>query len=214
MTNTQLLSHRLRAETKEAHTTAERSGVMRSLLRGTIELPQYVELLQNLAALYEALEIELDRNVNHPALHGVNWNAVRRSPALEHDIAQLVSAGSAASADVLVAATREYVQRLHTLGQNAPELLFAHAYLRYLGDMYGGQIIRRILLEKVIPGREKAVSFYEFDAIENLHEFMVPFRDSLDAIPLSAEAADNMVAEAQLGYALHARMFEQLVSHA
>ena len=71
------LSHRLRAETKEAHTTAERSGLMRDLLRGTIALPAYVLLLQNLAALYEAMEAELHRNAAHPALKGVEWDVLR-----------------------------------------------------------------------------------------------------------------------------------------
>lgn len=78
--------------------------------------------------------------------------------------------------------------------------------------MYGGQIIKRIVLEKVIPGNENAVSVYNFDHIANLHEFMVTFRESLDAIPQSSEKSDEMVREAQLGYELHARMFEELAS--
>jgi len=215
MTDTPL-SHRLRAETKEAHTTAERSGIMRDLLRGTIALPAYVLLLQNLAALYEAMEAELDRNANHAALQGVKWNALRRFPALQHDIAQLIDPADASSAakDPLVPATHEYVARIHELGNDTPELLFAHAYLRYLGDMYGGQIIKRIVLEKVIPGGEHAVSFYDFAHLGNLHAFMVPFRESLDAIPLSVDEADSVVREAQLGYELHARMFEELASRA
>ncbi|MEO7363717.1 MAG: biliverdin-producing heme oxygenase [Gemmatimonadaceae bacterium] len=214
MTNTPL-SHRLRAETKEAHTTAERSGIMRDLLRGTIALPAYVLLLQNLAALYEAMEAELDRNSNHPALQGIEWHALRRFPALQHDIAQLPGpAVSSAATDALVPATHEYVTRIHQLGNHTPALLFAHAYLRYLGDMYGGQIIKRIVLEKVIPGSEHAVSFYDFEHLGNLHAFMVPFRESLDAISLSAAEADSMVAEAQLGYELHARMFEELAARA
>ena len=209
MTDTPL-SHRLRAETKEAHTIAERSGIMRDLLRGTITLPAYVLLLKNLAALYQAMEVELDRNANHAALQGVDWNAVRRYPALQHDIAQLID--STAATDALAPATLEYVARVHELGDHAPELLFAHAYLRYLGDMYGGQIIKRIMLEKVIPGHDDAVSFYEFDRIENLHAFMVPFRESLDSIRLSSAQSDGMVREALLGYELHARMFEELAS--
>ena len=207
------LSHRLRAETKEAHTTAERSGIMRDLLRGTISVPKYVLLLQNLAALYEAMELELDRNINDVALRGVDWNAVRRLPALQHDIAELTrSNASDDSANTLAPATIDYVKRVHELGSSAPALLFAHAYLRYLGDMYGGQIIKRIALEKIIPGNESAVTFYDFEHIANLHEFMVPFRESLDAISLTPAEADTMVAEAQLGYELHARMFEELAA--
>lgn len=112
---------------------------MRDLLRGTIALRAYVQLLQNLAALYEAMEAEIDRNVNHPALHGVDWNTLRRFPALQHDIAQLAEYNNRDGAvalsgahDVLVPATHLYVKRLRELGSHTPELLFAHAYLRYL----------------------------------------------------------------------------------
>ena len=210
------LSHRLRAETKEAHTTAERSGIMRDLLRGTISVPAYIALLNNLAALYETLETELDRHSSHPALSGVNWAVLRRHAALQNDVQRLSHSvpplsGDAAT-DSLVPSTRTYAARLRELGDHNPALLFAHAYLRYLGDMYGGQIIKRIVLDKVMPQAHAAVSFYEFDAIENLHAFMVTFRESLDAIPLSAAEADAMVKEAQLGYELHARIFEELAA--
>ncbi|MEP6833394.1 MAG: biliverdin-producing heme oxygenase [Gemmatimonas sp.] len=210
------LSQRLRTETKEAHTTAERSGIMRDLLRGTIAIPAYVALQQNLAALYDAMESEIDRNDTHPALRNVNWNAVRRLAALQSDIKLLTASDSSSETsahhDSLVPATRQYVAHLHDLGTRAPELLFAHAYLRYLGDMYGGQIIKRILLETVLPPNSRAVAFYEFDQIPDLHAFMVPFRGSLDSAALSEDTANQMVSEAQLGYALHARMFEELAA--
>ena len=209
------LSHRLRAETREAHTTAERSGIMRDLLRGTIAVPAYVSLLHNLAALYETLEAELDRNCTLPALSGVEWSSVRRFAALQNDIKQLTNGSPLAkntALDDIAPSTREYVRHLRDLGAHHPTLLFPHAYLRYLGDMYGGQIIKRIVLEKVIPDVPGAVSFYEFDQIENLHAFMVTFREAMDSIPLTSNDADRMVSEAQLGYELHARIFEELAS--
>ena len=208
------LSHRLRADTKAAHTTAERSGIMRDLLRGTITIPAYIALLNNLAALYEELEAQLSLHADHAALRAVNWSLLRRHAALQNDVRRLTDSvqplGSTATTDSIVPSTHAYVARLRELGELNPTLLFAHAYLRYLGDMYGGQIIKRIVLEKMLPEAQAAVSFYEFDAIENLHAFMVTFRESLDAIPLSVAEADDMVKEAQLGYELHARIFEEL----
>lgn len=199
-----LLSHRLRAETKDAHTAAERSGIMRSLLRGTLARPQYVALLQNLAELYDALETEIDRHGDHPALADVQWSQLRRGPALHEDIARL--SDGAADAEISPV-TREYVDHLHSLGNTAPELLFAHAYLRYLGDLYGGQIIRRIVQDKM---HLDAVAFYDFENIENLDAFKHTFRNAIDAINPSIANPDKMVAEAMLGYVLHARLFKSL----
>lgn len=201
------LSHRLRNETKEAHTAAERSGIMRDLLRGKIEKPAYVALLQNLAALYEALESELDKHASNPALSGVDWKVLRRFPSLQHDISAL---GDGSHPSALVPATRAYVERLHALGSSAPQLLFAHAYLRYLGDLYGGQIIKRIVTETFGSESAAAISFYEFENINNLDAFKSTFRSAIDNIAPTAANHDDMVAEALRGYEWHAQIFQQL----
>ncbi|MEO7997515.1 MAG: biliverdin-producing heme oxygenase [Gemmatimonadaceae bacterium] len=201
------LSHRLRAETKEAHTTAERSGIMRSLLGGTISPIEYVRLLDNLAALYEALETELDAHSGNAALSGVSWNALRRLPSLQQDIAALTN--SLHRADIKPS-TRAYVEHLHALGRQSPELIFAHAYLRYLGDLYGGQIIRRIVVDTFGEGVDDAISFYKFSNIRNLPEFKSEFRDAIDAITPEMANHDTLVAEAMRGYELHAQIFQEL----
>ncbi|MEO7363359.1 MAG: biliverdin-producing heme oxygenase [Gemmatimonadaceae bacterium] len=201
------LSHRLRRETKEAHTTAERSGIMRDLLRGTMTQPDYVRLLDNLAVLYGALETELDAHSGSVALALVNWNALRRLPTLQQDIAALASTPHHAD---IVPATREYAEHLHALGTQSPELLFAHAYLRYLGDLYGGQIIKRILVETFGVAGKAGVSFYEFDDIGNLSEFKSHFRNAIDRITPEMASHDLMVAEALRGYELHAQIFREL----
>lgn len=36
--------------------------------------------------------------------------------------------------------TLEYMNRIRAVGRDAPELLVAHAYTRYLGDLSGGQV--------------------------------------------------------------------------
>ena len=202
------LSHRLRAETKEAHTAAERSGVMRSLLRGTISQAGYVALLDNLAALYAALESELDVHAPHvAALSGVDWNTLRRLPALQHDISALADASHQAD---IKPATRAYAAHLHALGEQSPELLFAHAYLRYLGDLYGGQIIKRIVVDTFGAAGAAGVSFYDFDSIGSLNDFKAEFRDAINRITPEMANHDLMVGEAMRGYELHAQIFQEL----
>lgn len=34
---------------------------------------------------------------------------------------------------------QKYVERIHYIGQNEPELLVAHAYTRYMGDLSGAR---------------------------------------------------------------------------
>ena len=205
---TTTLSHRLRSETKEAHTAAERSGVMRNLLRGKISREKYVALLQNLAVLYEALESELDLHRADAALRQVDWNLLRRLPSLRHDIEAL---GKDLPSDIKPS-TMTYVAHLHEIGKSSPGLLFAHAYLRYLGDLYGGQIIKRIV-EKTFDDAS-ATAFYDFADIGDLNAFKISFREAIDAIPESAAGADALVNEAQRGYDLHAQIFSELEPNA
>lgn len=218
------LSERLRTETKDVHTAAERSGIMRQLLRGEISVASYVALLGNLAALYEALESALARHAAHDSLRAIEWHRLARLPTLRHDMAALsagLSVGMEGREDApqgsgaewaLAPATREYVAHLHRLSDQHPERLWAHAYLRYLGDMYGGQIIKRLVLASVAGGDARAVSFYEFAEIDDLAAFLTAFRVALDDAPLHPTTPDAMVAEARFGYELHARMFTELAT--
>jgi len=205
-----LLSHRLRTETKEAHTTAERSGIMRDVLRGTVSRDAYVALLVNLRALYNALETQLDANRQHDALSGVNWSELQRTAALDSDIRSF--SGTSGASVPLEPSTREYVRHLEQLGDQSPALLFPHAYLRYLGDLYGGQIMKRILSQTFPEYGDSGLSFYTFDALGDLASFKARFREAIDLLPGHVADPDVMVAEAQRGYEWHAAMFTELGS--
>ncbi|MBC8086219.1 MAG: biliverdin-producing heme oxygenase [Phycisphaerae bacterium] len=204
------LSHRLRTETKEAHTTAERSGIMRDVLRGVVSRDAYVALLVNLRALYNALEVQLDAHQHHAALASVNWAALKRTAALDSDINRF--SGKSAGSMPLEPSTHEYVQHLHDLGAHSPAQLFPHAYLRYLGDLYGGQIMKRILAQAFPEYESSGFSFYTFETLGDAESFKAQFRQAIDVVPEAMASADSMVAEAQRGYALHAAMFTEIAS--
>ena len=86
------LAERLRDATRELHAQAERSGVMRTLLRGELGRGDYALLLRNLHAIYAALEAALAQHGGHPVLAPVDDPALRRRAALEADLALLAGA--------------------------------------------------------------------------------------------------------------------------
>ena len=60
----------------------------------------------------------------------------------------------------------DYVSRIRTLSASdaSAPLLLAHAYVRYLGDLSGGQIIKRRLMKVYdLPETGEGVRFYEFE---------------------------------------------------
>ena len=204
------LSQRLRVETRDAHVRAERSGIMRSLLRGTMTRGAYVSLLKNLAGIYRTLEQELDRNAAHPTLVGIDLDALRRLDALERDIAALDVDGPH-DPQAAQPATREYSARLLEIGRSSPELLLAHAYVRYMGDLSGGPMLKASVAKMLGIGAEDGgLAFFAFPRIADAVAFKRAFRDALDAAAFVAASPEAIVREAQYGFALHERMFGEL----
>jgi heme oxygenase (biliverdin-producing, ferredoxin) len=55
-----------------------------------------------------------------------------------------------------------YTARLRKLGDSEPAALLAHAYVRYLGDLSGGQFIRRRIAKAYGLSDGAGTAFYEF----------------------------------------------------
>ena len=201
------LSERLRIETRTAHTAAERSGIMQPLLRGTIDRAAYVRLLECLAPLYETLESGLENHAARPSLAFIELPVLRRAARLRRDIATLRT--PAMPAFVLPPSAQSYVEWLRTIGRTSPDLLLAHAYVRYLGDLSGGRILRGIVGKALQSGGE-GLEFYQFPGIDDPDEFKRRFRDGLDAVELDASQRDRIVREALDSFARHQAMFTEL----
>ncbi len=200
------LAARLKAETRSLHTLAERAGVMADLMHGRLSLARYCTLLRNLQAIYAALESGLDATHADARL----WRPeLRRLPALEQDLDEL-HGGDWRADTPLAHATRAYVERLAALATHDPDLLLAHAYLRYLGDLHGGQVLARLIQRQYGLTAHGGTAFYAFGDAAEVEALKHDFRAGLDALALAPPQADAFVAEACEAFRWHQRMFEEL----
>lgn len=202
------LSTRLRDATRAQHRTAERSGLMPRLLAGRIDARAYCALLANLHALYAALEEGIDAHADDPAIAPIRLPALYRTDALARDLAVIANV----PAPALAPATRAYVERLDAIARERPVLLAAHAYVRYLGDLNGGQVLRKIVARSLNLADGVGTSFYEFGDDEAVAALNEALRGGLDALPLSAPDADAVVREAQHAFDRHVQLFEELAA--
>lgn len=207
------LAARLKDATHELHRQAERSGLMAEMMQGRISRETYCLLLRNLQPIYAALEAGLD--AHHPTDPNVQrlWQPeLRRLAALEQDL-EYLHAGADWHRDLpVLAAAAEYAERLERLARTDPVLLLPHAYLRYLGDLHGGQMLARIVRQCFGIHGELGTAFYAFgdgDA-QLLERLKREFRAGLDALVLAQEQADAAVGEACEGFRLHARLFKEM----
>ena len=201
------LAARLREATRDAHRRAERSGIMRRLLAGEVERWRYARLLRALHGVYAALESGLDRHAGDPRVAPAADDRLRRAPALAADLRRLHGDGWPALA--VAAEGRAYVRHLERLADREPLLLVAHAYVRYLGDLAGGQLLRR-LVGRSVAGGFVPTAAYEFPAIAEPAAFVADYRARLDGLPVDAGTADAIVGEAVAAFERHVRLFEEL----
>ena len=203
------LTDRLRLGTRDLHRQAESTGVMAALLRGTLARDSYCALLRNLHAIYTALESAIAARSGDATIDALPWPELRRQAALAHDLDTLGGPGWRERLP-LVPAAADYVARLQGLAAvPSPSLLLAHAYVRYLGDLHGGQLLKQRVAGRLAPG-PVATRFYEFGDAGQVQALIARFRSVLAAMQPDPVVADGMVAEARWAFEHHIRLFGQL----
>ncbi|XP_068435228.1 heme oxygenase 1a [Clinocottus analis] len=204
------LSEQVKAATKDCHVRAENTQLMLSYQKGLITLPQYKVLLCSLYEVYKALEEELDRNSSHPAVAPIYFpQELARLETLERDLGHFFGPGWRERV-VVPAATHRYGQRLREIGRESPELLVAHAYTRYLGDLSGGQVLGKITQKSLgLSGRE-GLSFFSFPGVTSPNRFKQLYRARMNAIELTAEEREAVLQEAVTAFELNIQVFDDL----
>jgi heme oxygenase len=108
------------------------------------------------------------------------------------------------------AAAQEYVAQIRKVSNAAPELLVAHSYTRYLGDLSGGQILKGIAQRGMNLADGEGTSFYEFKAISDEKAFKNKYRQAMNDLPVDDATADRIVDEANDAFGLNMKMFKEL----
>ena len=208
MSNT-ALSKRLRAETKGLHSAAERAGLMPALLRGELALHRYCALLRNLHALYVAMESALTHHEAHADVAPAVFPALFRQASLADDLAVLHGPGWAEHI-ALQPATQAYIAHLQAIDTTQPAMLVAHAYVRYLGDLSGGQMLRQIVVRTYRLATDEGSRFYGFGDSAAVQAHLQAFRAGLAALAAPPERIDALVAEARAAFGRHVDLFVEL----
>ena len=107
-------------------------------------------------------------------------------------------------------ATDAYVNRIRELDASTPDLLLAHAYVRYLGDLSGGQMLRGIVAASMPVPEGRGTAFYEFGDAEQTHALTQAFRNGLARVVADPATVSALAAEARCAFELHSRLFDEL----
>jgi heme oxygenase len=165
------------------------------MLRGELDKEEYVRFLMMLWHIYKyvalfspllslltrhsTFERGLERHQNHPVLEPTyNPTLLARAPPLSADIAHLLGVRESdwkshrIHLQLMAAqppALTSYVARIQSISDSPdPSPLLAHAYVRYLGDLSGGQTIQRALAKAYgLKMGGAGLSFYAFKELRS-----------------------------------------------
>jgi len=203
------LAARLRAQTWPAHRQVEATPFVRTMLRGGLSLPAYCLLLASLHPIYAALEAGLQRHAGRPEVAAVYAAELLREPALAADLVHLHGADWPQALKAQPQALA-YAAHLSALADASPALLVAHAYVRYLGDLSGGQALRRIVAGSLGLQGDQGTRFYDFGPSARAAALAGGLRAGLDRIDADEATRAAIVLEAEQAFARHERLFGEL----
>ena len=203
------LATMLREGTKKSHTMAENVGFVKCFLKGVVEKKSYRKLVTSLYFVYSAMEEEMERLKDHPVVSKIYFPELNRKQSLEQDLHFYYGANWREEAKNTKAG-KAYVARIREIAQNKPELLVAHCYTRYLGDLSGGQILKKISQRAMNLTDGEGIAFYEFDAISDEKAFKNKYRQAMNELPIDQATAEEIVDEANAAFAKNMELFQEL----
>ena len=129
----------------EAHKNAERQEFVKTMMSGEIDPELYATYLYNQLHCYS----ELEKYGLHNGLFR-DTPGLLRAEALNYDYQKLWTKEEKPK---VTESTKEYKKHINTI-MDDPEKLYAHIYVRHMGDLSGGQMIM-----KKTPGPNR---YYKF----------------------------------------------------
>lgn len=196
--------------TRKSHSVAQNSAFVTGFFKGLSSRVSYQKLITSYYFIYQAMEDTFDQ-IDEPSVKSLDDKELRRIPALEKDMAFFYGENWKHNVK-MSAGTRTYVDRILQLKKVSPYLLVAHQYTRYLGDLFGGQMMSGMAQRSLDLDAEKGggVDFYKFLDIVSVKDFITDWYTRLNALDLTDEQKQRIVDEANLVFDLNIGILEEL----
>lgn len=205
------LSELLAEGTKESHDKAENCQFVKDFLRGRIKRELFKRGTEALYFVYSALEEEIEKNNDHHQFAPIYFpTELHRSEALARDLEYFYGEDWEKQIS-LSSGTKPYVDRIHEVGEKDPVLLVAHSYTRYMGDLSGGQILKKVAQRALkLPSTGEGLNFYQFEGIHSHSGFKQLYRSRMNEIEMDIETKERIVAESNRAFGFNMMVFTEL----
>ncbi len=167
------------------HRRAEQTGIVRDILKKQVSRQAYTLYLRNLYFIYTGLEKPLEHSSDgfKVVMPFLSKN-VQRSGPLSQDLYYLSGPKDWHNLPLLQTSV-SYREHIDHIRMHAPVLLLGHIYVRYLGDMNGGQVLHK-LLSNTLRLPDESLNFHQYPAILQIQSFRQVYRNLFNTADLSA----------------------------
>ncbi|NET60332.1 MAG: heme oxygenase (biliverdin-producing) [Symploca sp. SIO2E6] len=206
------LASKLREGTMHSHTAAENTAFTKCFLKGVVKKEFFRKLMANYYFVYSALEEEIQRHHDHPVVSLIYFPELDRKAKLAEDLAFYY--GENWQEEIVPSQESQvYLDRIQEIANTEAALLVAHAYVRYMGDLSGGQSLKNIARSAMNLPPDQGTGLHEFDQIstaEARREFKGKYRDALNSLPVDDNLAQQIVEEANRAFTLNRNLTDEL----
>ena len=202
------LSKQIKEGTKKSHTMAENTGFITCFLKGVVEKKSYLRLLCDLYHIYSAMEEEFVRHQHDSILSNIYYPELFRKESIEKDLEYYLG-GNWRDNITQTKSCVDYVSRIKEISNVNQDLLIAHHYTRYIGDLSGGQVLKGIA-QTALKVDDEGMNFYTFKLISDEKEFKNEYRMTLDRLPFDQNEIDVIIDEANYAFKLNMNVFNEI----
>lgn len=171
---------KIKYESESLHDMAEHTGFIKRLFDGNANKETYGKYIYNLYAIYNAIETNLEEN--NKIVSNFALPEVYRSQQLLKDVKSLFM--YYCKNIPLLKSTQVFINRINYVGKQNPELLIAHAYTRYLADLFSGRTIFEII-QKHYNLANNSLNYYIFPEIKDFKSFLMNYHTKLNELNFS-----------------------------
>lgn len=199
--------------TRKSHSMAQNSAFVTGFFKGLANRDSYRALLTSLYFVYTAMEGAMDES-SCDEVKALDAPELRRLAPMERDMEFFYGGEWASNSNVVKAspsaATKTYVARIQEVAKTQPYLLVAHQYTRYLGDLFGGQMMGGMASRSLNLENGDGIAFYNFDDIPSANDFITGWYQKLNDLDLTAKQKQDIVDEANFVFDLNIGILQEL----
>jgi len=205
------LADEMKTATAELHRLAEKTGVVADMLNQRVCLANYVLYARNLLHIYQLMESPIIPESHVPQLDAFLDPKLKRADLLERDLDNLVGRNQWLRFP-LMPGTKNYGKNIESVKAKAPIAIVGHCYVRYLGDLFGGQILKKLLIKQLGLNTD-TTNFYHFTNINDIPEFRAEYRTKFNKLRVNSEDRKMIIDTAKQCFQFNIQISTEIKPH-